>query len=66
MDIPWSKEQLMKANSKLLEENKMLKQGVKRFVDKNFHGGSKADREDYTTMVSCKDIWDLRELVNKK
>lgn len=63
MDIPWSKEQLMKANAKLLEENKILKQGLKQFVDKNFHGGAKADREDYIAMVSCKDIWDLRELI---
>lgn len=63
MDIPWTKEQLMKANTKLLNENKLLKQGITNFVDKNFHGGAKADREDYSTMVSCKDIWDLRDLI---
>lgn len=49
-------------------ENKLLKQGIQKFVDKNFVGGSKSDREDYTQIVSCKDIWDLRELIidNKK
>ena len=44
-------------------QNEILKQGIKKFVDKNFVGGSKCDREDYTQMVSCKDIYDLRELL---
>lgn len=65
-NIPWSTEQLAKANIMLLEENKILKQAIKGFVDKNFYGGAKADREDYTVMVSSKDIWDLRELLLKK
>lgn len=65
MGIPWTKEELMKANMKLLKENKVLKQEINKFVDKNFHGGAKADREDYTTMVSCKDIWDLKEVIKK-
>jgi hypothetical protein len=46
-------------------ENKILKQGIQKFIDKNFVGGSKCDREDYAQMVSCKDIWDLRELIIK-
>jgi hypothetical protein len=51
---------------KFLElENKLLKQGIQKFVDKNFTGGSKSDREDYSQMVSCKDIWDLRELIER-
>lgn len=66
MDIPWTKEQLMEANRKLLEENNKLKKGIKHFVDKNFKGGSKADRTDYATMVSCRDIWLLKELIEKK
>jgi succinate dehydrogenase flavin-adding protein (antitoxin of CptAB toxin-antitoxin module) len=36
---------------------------LKKFLDKNFHGGSKADRENYVQMVSCKDIWDLKQLI---
>jgi hypothetical protein len=51
---------------KFLEmENKLLKQGIQKFVDKNFTGGSKSDREDYSQMVSCKDIYDLRELIRE-
>jgi hypothetical protein len=40
-----------------------LREGIQKFLDKNFIGGSKSDREDYTQMVSCKDIWELRELI---
>jgi hypothetical protein len=40
-----------------------LRMGIQAFVNKNFLGGAKADYEDYNTMVSCKDIWDLRELI---
>ena len=43
-----------------------LRQGIQKFVDKNFHGGSKCDREDYTQMVTCKDIYVLRELIRDK
>lgn len=42
---------------------KELESGIKAFVDKNYTGGSKSDREDYTQMVSAKDIYDLRELI---
>ncbi|MFE8700927.1 hypothetical protein ACFYKX_11730 [Cytobacillus sp. FJAT-54145] len=48
----------------LIREYEKLRATVQNFVDKNFHGGSKADREDYSTRVSCKDIWDLREAIN--
>ena len=65
MDIPLSKEQLMLANIALTKENEMLKQGVKRFVDKYYGGGSKANREDYGSMVNNKDISDLRELIKE-
>ncbi|WP_406589974.1 hypothetical protein [Bacillus atrophaeus] len=34
---------------------------IETFLEKNFPSGSKADREDYWTHVTCKDIWDLRE-----
>lgn len=40
-----------------------LKEDIRVFLDKNFTGGAKSDRENYTQMVSCKDIWDLRELI---
>lgn len=65
MDIPLSREQVMLANIALLKENEMLKQGVKRFVDKHYGGGSKANREDYVSIVSNKDISDLRELIKE-
>lgn len=65
-NFSWNKEQLAKANVKLIEENKILKNAVKKFVNKNFHGGSKANREDYVVMVSSKDIWELRELLLKR
>lgn len=48
----------------LLKENNELRNGIKRFVDKNYVGGSKADREDYSQMVSCRDIHLLRELIH--
>ncbi|QHW35724.1 hypothetical protein GZH47_33060 (plasmid) [Paenibacillus rhizovicinus] len=34
---------------------------VRVFVDKNFKGGSKANREDYTQMVTAADVYKLRE-----
>jgi hypothetical protein len=47
----------------LIDKIEKLEKGIEKFTSKNFHGGSKSDREDYATMVSCKDIWDLRELI---
>lgn len=44
----------------LSKENKDFKDATMNFVDRNYHGGAKADREDYSVMVSCKDIWELR------
>ncbi|NCT23848.1 hypothetical protein GWR57_07285 [Bacillus subtilis subsp. subtilis] len=40
---------------------KNLESAIETFLEKNFPGGGKSDREDYVRMVSCKDIWDLRE-----
>lgn len=40
---------------------KNLESAIEMFLEKNFPGGGKSDREDYVRMVSCKDIWDLRE-----
>lgn len=51
--------------TELLKENDLLRQGIQKFIDKNFVGGSKCDREDYGQMVSCKDIYDLRELIKE-
>ncbi|PTY93041.1 hypothetical protein [Heyndrickxia sporothermodurans] len=52
---------------KLLKRRcKELEDGVRKFVDKNYTGGSKSDREDYAQMVSAKDIYDLRELIREK
>lgn len=48
------------------EEIKRLREGIKKFVDNNFVGGSKADREDYCQRVNCKDIYDLRELLKNE
>lgn len=61
--MEFSKKQLKVSNISLIEENKKLKNGIKKFVDKNFVGGQKSDREDYTQMVSCKDIYELRNLI---
>ena len=40
----------------------LLEKAVSIFLDKHFKGGSKADREDYASLVSAKDIYDLREV----
>lgn len=50
----------------LSRENKNLKDATMNFVDKNYHGGAKSDREDYSVMVSCKDIWELRQVLLSK
>jgi hypothetical protein len=47
------------------DEAARLREGVEKFVAKNFHGGAKADREDYGSLVSAKDIYDLRELIRR-
>jgi hypothetical protein len=33
------------------------------FIEKNFKGGSKANREDYSCMVTSADIYKLREVL---
>lgn len=40
-------------------KEKLLEEAIKTFLEKNFSGGSKAGREDYIQMVSCKDIYEL-------
>lgn len=40
-------------------------EALEEFVKNNFHGGSKANREDYNTMVSTADIYKLREALLK-
>jgi hypothetical protein len=50
--------------NEVIKENEKLRNGIKKFLDKNFKGGSKVDREDYVQMVSCKDIWDLKQLID--
>ncbi|MED1125284.1 hypothetical protein [Bacillus atrophaeus] len=60
------KPELIQIVLKQQKEHDALKQQVEIFVKKNFQGGAKADREDYSQMVSCKDIWDLREAIRKK
>lgn len=62
MNIGLSKTQIIEMQAKELHR---LKQGISKFVDNNFVGGAKAGREDYSQMVSCKDIWDLRELIRE-
>jgi hypothetical protein len=42
-----------------------IKETLHSFLEKNYSGGSKADREDYTCMVTCKDIYELYELYKK-
>ncbi|MCG8395715.1 hypothetical protein LWS67_03555 [Bacillus atrophaeus] len=57
---------LQRQVNRLIQKEDVLKRNlesaIETFLDKNFSGGSKADREDYCTHVSCKDIWDLREV----
>jgi len=71
--------QLQQNNHSLQEENNQLSQGfdyweikchglqkgIQSFVEKNYSGGAKADREDYTQMVSYKDIYELAQLIKK-
>lgn len=40
-------------------KEKLLEEAIKTFLEKNFSGGSKSDRDDYIQMVSCKDIYEL-------
>jgi hypothetical protein len=47
------------------DKYEILLQAVEKFVDKNFHGGSKSSREDYVVMVTAKDIYDLREALRQ-
>lgn len=60
------KEDLIKIILNQQKEHDILYKEVERFVEKNFTGGSKSDREDYSMNVSCKDIWDLREAIKEK
>jgi hypothetical protein len=43
-------------------ENYPLNNAVEVFLEKHYQGGSKADREDYSVMVTAKDIYDLKEV----
>lgn len=56
------KEQLIKIIQKQQSEQKTLETAVGVFIERNFKGGQKSSREDYITSVSCKDLWDLREV----
>lgn len=42
-----------------------LKDGLYSFLHKNFKGGSKSDREDYVQRVPCKDIYELKLLIER-
>ena len=59
----------MKIQNHTLEEKELkenlLGEAVDKFLAKHFKGGSKADREDYASLVSAKDIYDLREVFLK-
>ncbi|MGM7720698.1 hypothetical protein [Metabacillus sp. Hm71] len=46
-------------------KEQLLENAIKTFLEKNFTGGAKADREDYIQMVSCKDIYDLYTVYNQ-
>lgn len=56
---------LQRQVNRLIQKEDVLKRNlesaIETFLEKNFPGGGKSDREDYVRMVSCKDIWDLRE-----
>jgi len=60
------KSQLILIIEKQQKEKEVLIQGIQKFVDKNFHGGAKSNREDYGSMVMSKEIYDLRELIKDK
>jgi len=51
-----------KAESLLFDALDII-EAVESFVEKNYKGGSKADRADYSQMVSCRDIWELRNSI---
>jgi hypothetical protein len=44
----------------LIGERDRLRAAIQEFVGKHFHGGSKANRPDYTAMVPTEDIYKLR------
>lgn len=60
MDL--EKEQLIHIIKQQQSEQKMYEEAVGQFIEKNFKGGPKSSREDYSTTVSCKDLWELREV----
>ncbi|MDR4182437.1 hypothetical protein ACX3X4_14910 [Bacillus subtilis] len=56
---------LQRQVNRLIKKEDVLKRNlesaIETFLEKNFTGGGKSDREDYVRIVSCKDIWELRE-----
>ena len=60
-----TKEQLIIALKSSVSRSLELENGISEFLKNNFQGGPKCDREDYTQMVSCKDIYDLKNTLEK-
>lgn len=57
------KDRLIEIILKQQAEFTELKSEVNRFVERNYKGGAKSDREDYVMSVSCKDVWDLKKTI---
>lgn len=53
----------LEALGSIIDENTKLLRAIEKFVVRNYCYGSKSDREDYVTSVSCKDIYELRKVL---